>query len=229
LNATDPSMQIATVPLDALSVWLALPQSINFFDGGALSPAERERFAARRSQRRRDEFAVSRALMAQVRTTPDTITSLTHGDGLAALACGPATCGTGSAIGVDLERHRPRDVLALARFAFSAAESAALAALPEAQRTRRFYTLWVIKEALAKALGMPLLETCERCVMTHTSQGWRGTVPTAQPWQLIVFEPEPDLSAAVAYIGTEAQLQISCFEWPPLRNVTWPIAAQARG
>jgi len=206
-------------------VWLALPQSINFFDGGALSPAERERFAARRSQRRRDEFAVSRALMAQVRTTPGAVTSLTHGDGLAALACGPAN----GAIGVDLERHRPRDVLALARFAFSPVELSALAALPETQRTQRFYTLWVIKEALAKALGMPLLEACERCVMTHTSHGWRGTMPTAQPWQLIVFEPEPDLSVAVVYVGVDAELQISCFEWPPLRNVMWPIAAQARG
>lgn len=211
-------------------MWLALPQSINFFDGGGLSPVERERLATRRNQRRRHEFAVSRALMAQVGITPNAITSLTHGDGLAALACGPATCGTANgAIGVDLERHRPRDVLGLARFAFSPVERAALAALPQTQRTRRFYTLWVIKEALAKALRIPLLDACERCVMTHTSQGWRGTVPTAQPWQLVVFEPEPDLSVAVVYVGTDVQLRISCFEWPPLRNVMWPIAAQARG
>lgn len=205
-----------------VSVWLALPQSINFFDADQLNEAERERFAARRSPRRRDEFAVSRALMSHVSAPPDAATSLTHVDGLAAMACGPAD----SFIGVDLERHKDRDVLAIARFAFAAAESAALASMPQTQRLRHFYTLWVMKEALAKALHLSLMDALLNCVVTRTQDGWRGTVPTSHPWRLDVFEPQPDLSLAVALVGAAAiDFRMECAEWPPVSPAEWPIAA----
>lgn len=209
-----------------VSVWLALPQSINFFDAGQLSEAERERFAARRSPRRRDEFAVSRALMSHVNARPDAATSLTHVDGLAAMACGPAD----SFVGVDLERHKDRDALAIARFAFAAAESAALASMLETQRLRHFYTLWVMKEALAKALRLSLMDALLNCVVTKTQDGWRGTVPTSHPWRLDVFEPQPDLSLAVACVGAGASgFQMQCGQWPPRRPADWPIAASFSG
>ena len=209
-----------------VSVWLALPQSINFFDAGQLSEAERERFAARRSPRRRDEFAVSRALMSHVGARADAATSLSHVDGLAAMACGPAD----SFIGVDLERHKDRDALAIARFAFAAAESAALASMPETQRLRHFYALWVMKEALAKALRLRLMDALANCVITHTQVGWRGTIPTTHPWRLDVFEPQPDLSLAVACVGAGAGgVRMQCAQWPPSRHADWPIAASFSG
>jgi 4'-phosphopantetheinyl transferase len=225
LNARDPTSAIATtVPPQSgvVSVWLALPQSINFFDAAQLSEAERERFAARRSPQRRGEFAVSRALVSRVGAPREAATSLTHGSGLAAMACGPPD----SLIGVDLERHRRRDVLSIARFAFAPAESAALAALPAARQLHHFYTLWVMKEALAKALQLRLMDALANCVITATKDGWRGAIPTAHPWRLAVFEPQPDLSLAVACVGaTAGDLRVECAEWPPTRSVEWPVAA----
>jgi hypothetical protein len=225
LNARDPTPAIATtVPPQpgAVSVWLALPQSINFFDAGQLSEAERERFAARRSPQRRDEFAVSRALVSHVGAPRDAAASLTHGNGLAAMAFGPAD----SVIGIDLERHRRRDILSIARFAFAPAESEALAALPAALQLGRFYTLWVMKEALAKALQLRLLDALANCVITATKDGWCGAIPTAHPWRLVVFEPQPDLSLAVAWVGAMAgNLRVECAQWPPDRKVEWPIVA----
>jgi 4'-phosphopantetheinyl transferase len=63
--------------------------------------------------------------------------------------------------GIDVERvDRGGDLLALARRYFAPCEVAALAALPAAAATHRFFALWTLKEAYAKArgdgLGLPL-------------------------------------------------------------------------
>lgn len=203
-------------------MWLALPQSINFFDAAQLDEAERERFATRRHPRRRAEFAVSRALMNHLRVPADAALSLSHSDGLAAVVLGPENV----AVGIDLERHKSRDILSIARFAFAPAESAALAALPEAQRLRHFYTLWVVKEALAKALPLSLADALAHCVIVGDEHGWHGTLPTTRPWRVFVFEPQADLSLAVACIGTAVgDLRIESSQWPPARVARWPLVA----
>jgi 4'-phosphopantetheinyl transferase len=205
-----------------MSVWLALPQSINCFDAGRLDEAERERFSALRSRRRRDEFAVSRALLDHVAVPQGAVSSLSHSDGFAALAWRAGD----EALGLDLERHKPRDVLSIARFVYSDTESCELASLPESQRLRHFYTLWVMKEALAKALQLNLMDALSQCVFTKMPHEWRGLVPTAQPWRVVVFEPEADLSLAVACVGKDAaESRIESAEWPPAREVDWPVAA----
>jgi 4'-phosphopantetheinyl transferase len=57
-------------------------------------------------------------------------------------------------IGVDVE-HAGRAVgLALARRFFAPSEANALAALPEAARSERFFDYWTLKEAYIKARGM---------------------------------------------------------------------------
>ncbi|AKU24477.1 4'-phosphopantetheinyl transferase superfamily protein [Massilia sp. NR 4-1] len=58
-------------------------------------------------------------------------------------------------LGLDIERIDPtRDLIALARQAFSSQESAALLALPEARRSAAFFALWSQREAEYK-LGQP--------------------------------------------------------------------------
>ncbi len=78
--------------------------------------------------------------------TPDF--NLAHTDGLVVMAVGRV-----ARLGVDVERLDQRVNLAVARRYFSAAEVAALDALPAEQRTRRIQRLWTLKEAYLKALG----------------------------------------------------------------------------
>ena len=63
----------------------------------------------------------------------------------------------GLRVGIDIERPRPRPrVLELADRYFAPAETAGLAALPEAARTGAFLRLWCAKEAVLKAHGRGL-------------------------------------------------------------------------
>ncbi|UUZ53991.1 4'-phosphopantetheinyl transferase superfamily protein [Massilia sp. H-1] len=56
-----------------------------------------------------------------------------------------------SALGLDIESIAPeRDVLAIAEHAFDSARTAALAALPAAERPRAFYRMWSEHEARIK-------------------------------------------------------------------------------
>ena len=78
--------------------------------------------------------------------------NLSHTRGLVVLAvCREAE------IGVDVESiDRSLDPLRLAARHFSPSEREALAATPDAQRHERFFELWTLKEAYAKALGQGL-------------------------------------------------------------------------
>ena len=79
--------------------------------------------------------------------------NLTHTEGL--VACLVATEGE---VGVDAEWiDRPGgDLGTLAEQVFSTAEIAALRALPEGRRGRRFFEYWTLKEAFLKARGTGL-------------------------------------------------------------------------
>jgi phosphopantetheine--protein transferase-like protein len=78
--------------------------------------------------------------------------NLSHSDELAVIVVA-----RGAQVGVDVERLRPlARVDALARLVCSAAEVAALGALPASERSDAFLRLWSRKEALAKATGAGL-------------------------------------------------------------------------
>ena len=61
----------------------------------------------------------------------------------------------GSEVGVDVERVRPVDEV-IAQGAMTAGEFARHEALPSGERERNFFSTWVAKEAVAKALGRGL-------------------------------------------------------------------------
>jgi 4'-phosphopantetheinyl transferase len=206
-------------------LWFTPPRELPRFDAAILSAVDRRRFDAIHNPRRRQEFAISRALLADVAPPEPTALSLSHSGGLAALVAGPADV----AIGVDLEQHRPRDVASIAQFAFGERESAALLALKSPQRERQFYRLWVMKEALAKALQLPLLEALRSCTFTRQDDTWLATIPTPSHWLVRVFEPQPGMSLAVACVGSAAQvlpqsgaIGIETCDWPPSRAARWP-------
>jgi phosphopantetheinyl transferase (holo-ACP synthase) len=204
-----------------LELWLGGGAAAQHFDPTDLAGPERARWARLRRPERRQEFAVSRALRAHARTgRPQSASeSLSHSGGFAAFArAHPAL-----RIGVDLELHRARDGLAIARNTFAESEARALEAHASPQRERLFYAMWTVKEALAKALQLPLLEALRCCEVSVADQVWRARIPTSAAGCIRVYEPQPNLTLAVACIGGTPAFEI--WDWPPRAPASWPLIA----
>lgn len=208
-------------PAPRISIWLAGAAGRRHFDPARLSAGDAARYRSLRSDARREGFAVSRALQQALDLPPTAVQTLSHSGSYAAIA---ATSGE-VCIGIDIEQHRPRDLLALARFAFHPDETAALEAAAPERRARAFYTRWVMKEALAKALQIPLLEAARECSFIEREGRWMGRAPCTSPWRIRACEPATDLSLAVAVVGPGCEADMASWEWPPLRPAQWPMAA----
>jgi 4'-phosphopantetheinyl transferase len=204
-----------------LQLWLAGPEAAQRFDPAQLSNDEQDRYARLRRPERRQEFEVSRALRTHVRReAPQPASeSLSHSRGYAALARAHPHL----LVGVDLEVHQARDVLATARTAFSESEAQALAAVPSRELARLFYAMWTVKEALAKALQLPLLEALRSCVLIVDGPQWQVRAPTPAAGCVAVYQPRVELTLAVACIGET--LPIESWSWPPQQPATWPLIA----
>lgn len=141
-----------------------------------LSPAERERHRAFHFERDRHAYLAAHALARLVAghfagIAPAEVAfrrgasgkpyldlapalgqvgfSLTHTAGMVGCLLAP-----GMDCGLDVERRRPLDDMdAIARTLFSQAEQRDLATCAPDQREARFYALWTLKEAYAKATG----------------------------------------------------------------------------
>ena len=204
-----------------LQLWLAGPEALQRFDPARLTEDERSRYARLRRQERRQEFEVSRALRTHVRddSPQPARESLSHSGGYAALARAHPSL----RIGVDLEAHQARDVLATARNAFSESEARALSAAPAGARAPLFYAMWTVKEALAKALQLPLLDALRSCVLLVDGTEWQVRAPTPAGGRVAVYQPRAGLTLAVACIGES--LPIETWSWPPQQPATWPLIA----
>ena len=127
------------------TIWLASPTS-------CLRPPIRSP-AADRSTRE--------ALFSRLKTAGYSPTGgghLSHSAGFAAYLCDATPVS-----GLDLEWVRERDVVSLARFAYSEAEAIAIEVMEPSRRCAAFTELWVLKEAAAKALGLDLFSALARC------------------------------------------------------------------
>jgi 4'-phosphopantetheinyl transferase len=196
----------------AAQLWLATPEHGN--DASRLARRARER-------------AASRMLLAVAGAPDMPRRSLTHSGGTAAIAIAPA----GSRAGVDMEAVVPRDVRSISQFAFSADEARELDSLAPHAATARFYLLWTLKEAFAKALAMPLLEALRDCSFTHRDGCWAGQIPTAEPWRATVFTPRPRLTLAAVIVGARDSPYggWACREWPGPAVPPWPRVATLAG
>lgn len=148
--------------------------------------------------------------------------SLSHSGGYAAAAASRAA----TSIGVDLECERPRDLKRIARFAFAESENAQLEALKTpAERVERFYILWTLKEAFAKALALPLLASLRQCTFSESAGAWRASVPTKQAWVARAYRASPTLVLSVVALLPEsvspADFRISTREWPAPALEPW--------
>jgi len=206
-----------------VEVWLATPQAAIQLDPKALSPGDRAAWEGIRTRRRRQDWASSRALLAAVAPTTGQVRSHSHSRGFAALALARGA----ASIGVDVEWLAPRDFPSLAELAFCPVEAAYLASLRDpATAGALFYELWTLKEAFAKALGLPLADALRQCAWQFGGDTVHVTIPTGQPWQAFVFAPRPELRLALAIVGDSAAPpvpSIRTMEWPPAVAAHWPV------
>jgi 4'-phosphopantetheinyl transferase len=137
-------------------------------------------------------------------------------------------------VGVDVECERPRDVTRIARFAFTEEEYAQLESLAtESERVERFYVLWTLKEAFAKALSLPLLGSLRQCAFFEVGGGeWRGSVPTTSAWVARTFRASATLVLSVVAVLPErvspADFRVSACEWPAIAAASWRALAALR-
>lgn len=127
--------------------------------------------------------------------------NLTHTHGYVACAV------SGSPeVGVDAERLRERpSLLGVAERFFSRAEVEGLAALPEPDRLRHFFTTWTLKEAYLKARGVGLsLPLAGFSALPDAADGatlaFAEGFPDAEAgaWRFWRWAPRTDVVAAVA-------------------------------
>jgi phosphopantetheinyl transferase len=135
---------------------------------------------------------------AEVEGAGDATVSLSHTDGLVAVAVA-----RGGRVGVDVERIRARrDVVATAGRCFHPDEAAWLARAPAAQRLREFFRLWCKKESLGKASGRGLFGALGERV--EDGPRWRFvelTVPDSHAAALVVDRPSPSTEIRMSVTG----------------------------
>jgi phosphopantetheinyl transferase len=197
-------------------LWLATP-------GSGIDAAGKPR---QRNNRRALERTASLALLAGTGAPAMPRRSLSHSNGCAAIAIAPAGCRAG----IDIELTVPRDVYGIAEFAFASVEAQELRALGEPDATAHFYVLWTLKEAFAKALGMPLLAATRECMFELSAGSLAARIPSAVAWRAIVFAPRPTLTLAAVILdpgkGTiDGWIGWKCREWPDVAGGAWPCLA----
>lgn len=133
-----------------------------------------------------------------------------------------------AALGVDLERHRPRpNWQALARRWYSPEEHDWLSAQADPQAG--FLRLWTLKEALLKAIGAGLVYGLHRARFAQAGDGHlvlaglSGAAGPAARWQCRELDAGPGLLAAVAWSGAERPVQLAIDPLPA--TGTGPVAA----
>lgn len=124
--------------------------------------------------------------------------SVSHTDGCVACAVAAE-----DAVGVDVEAvSRPVHVGRMAARWFAAAEHAALALLPPAQRRRAFFALWTLKEAWVKARGDGLTVPLDRCAFDlrggRVQARFAADAGDDAGWRFVLRHPGPRHVLAVA-------------------------------
>lgn len=200
-------------------MWWADQRAAGDYRPDLLSAADRRRAVALRSARARDDWRVSRALLQQVRAdAPAAHTlSLSHSGGHALCGQAPADW----AVGVDLERVRPRDIAALAAWVCSEPERDwLLRAGGQAAQLERFYVLWTLKEAFVKAAGLDFPADMASIGVAPDASGRLALRPPAGHWQAICWGLGSDWVMAAAWRGAgPAPARIG---WRAAARCTWP-------
>lgn len=201
-----------------LSLWWADQGAADDYCATRLSPADAARAAALRSARARADWRVSRALLQQLEAAAPAAhaRSLSHSGGHAVCAQAPADW----AVGVDLERVRPRDTAALADWVCSEPERAWLRRADAAARLERFYMLWTLKEAFVKAAGLDFPADMASIGLAPDASGRLALRPPPGHWQARCWGLGGDWVMAAAWRG--AGPQPARIGWRAAAHCAWP-------
>jgi 4'-phosphopantetheinyl transferase len=236
-DASPPSGPEALGPSD-VHVWFCLTE--NATDRrlsealDILSPDERARHDRLRFPWDRRDFALAHALLrtslsryaAQPATSwrfietqhgkpaldpPSFGFNLSHTKGLVACVVARAR-----EVGIDVERiDGASDIDSLAASHFSSSEVQQLAACPPDVRRDRFFGIWTLKEAYAKAIGLGLRQPLDSTTFDLTSPDVIGFAPgpgEGPHWRFHLFSPAPRFRLALA-VRSVAALHIVTREW----------------
>lgn len=204
-----------------LAVWLAPPEARARFDPTSLSVGQRLAWQRLRSERRRRDWEVSRALCHGIGPDAAVTHSLSHSHGYAALAVASR-----GAVGVDVEACAPRDVRRLAPAVFKPGEAElVLACTGEEELARAFHAIWVLKEACAKALRRPLWEVLAGVDFSAALAGSSSSLGVeCAEWAAWVYMPRPGLLLGVFVVAPLAgALEPGLAEWPVPAAAPWPL------
>jgi 4'-phosphopantetheinyl transferase len=126
------------------------------------------------------------------------------------------------AIGIDIEQSRDqRDHLGIAERAFGPREREAVDRLG----SPRFYTIWTLREAIAKATGKGLEMAADRRDRVHDgpyeSSQWMSM--EGDNWWLVHANPAPQVSLGLAFRPAEGGPRPEAVQlhWWPLRDDAW--------
>jgi hypothetical protein len=115
-------------------------------------------------------------------------------------------------IGIDIETMRSdRDLAAIASRAFGPLECAEVAA----EGCPRFYAIWTLREAIAKAVGIGLAMAADGKdrVAGGMQDGFRQISIDDEPWQIMQRAVGTQLSLALALRGTAAVARPPRLQW----------------
>ena len=110
-------------------------------------------------------------------------------------------------VGIDIERIRPRAVAAQAERVFCAGEARSLATLDDPARLTRFFQLWTLKEAAAKAAALSIWDALGNACFDLEAGRCRLTSPFPDaPWRFAHAGFDAGWRLAVAVQGTSLEL-----------------------
>lgn len=139
--------------------------------------------------------------------------NLSHTRGLVVMAVGLMPL-----LGVDVERIASEVSLDVASRYFSAQEVLALAALPEADKPRRFQRLWTLKEAYLKGLGTGISGGLGSMTFHFDEGGVRFERPAdadAAYWRFSELEIDGEFLVAVACRPPAGHLAVRLHDYLP--------------
>jgi len=171
---------------DFFIAW-ADPSAAEHYSAEHLCAADAKRAAQPRGPKARQDWEVSRALLHAFRAkSADRVHSLSHSQGHAVCGLAPE----GWRIGVDIERIKPRDVLALADWVCSPYEKRVLGCLGGFRQLQRFYMLWTLKEAFIKAAGLTFPADMSKVGLKEgaAGEGVLNTPLSLVPWHACAWQ-----------------------------------------
>ena len=106
--------------------------------------------------------------------------NLSHSHGLVGVALATVP------VGLDLEWPKPRTSVEKAARVFAPEEGSYLDSLPAAERQVAFYTLWTLKEAACKAVGLSILSSLKHARFDLVTRRFAPSQPLPPaPWTLL--------------------------------------------